>query len=546
MSSYKLDDVKTTNRTIIASSAEYEPDTENGNMTQRGGTAASRLAFSNSNDESFIAKFGKKQQLKRRFKSLSSVGLTCGLMLTWEVVLCALQLGLSNGGPAGLIYGYLAAWTGAMFQSLVMAEMASMIPLAGGPFNWVAILSPSWCRKFLSYLAGWLTVISWQAFVAEACYTCASLIQGIVIINYPSYEPKLWHATLMFYAIGLFGLFMNTVLGRLLPRTEALMLISYILGFFGVLIPMVYLSEHTTAERVFTVFQNLGGWDSMGLSFFVGWISSNSAFIGNDGADHIAEEIQQASKVVPFAIWFSTLFNGVLGFSMMMAVLFSIPDFVAATEATTGFAFINVFVTALGSTSAATALIIVVTAINIFSVSGVIATASRTLWAFSRENGLPFSNLLVKIDPKSRIPMNAIFATLFINFILGLISVGTYTAFQAFYSVVVAAYYSSFLLAAGVMLNKRLTTPASEMSWGSFKLGKLGVPITIAAMIYTIIALFFSFWPTSPTVSPATMNYNALIFGVALLFCVVYWFIAGRKVYIGPIWEFDGQFSRVD
>ena len=34
--------------------------------------------------------------------------------------------GLQNGGPAGLVYGFLFVWCGASFQTLVMAEMASM------------------------------------------------------------------------------------------------------------------------------------------------------------------------------------------------------------------------------------------------------------------------------------------------------------------------------------------------------------------------------------------------------------------------------------
>ena len=33
---------------------------------------------------------------------------------------------LENGGPAGLIYGYLFVWCGVILQALVMAEMASM------------------------------------------------------------------------------------------------------------------------------------------------------------------------------------------------------------------------------------------------------------------------------------------------------------------------------------------------------------------------------------------------------------------------------------
>lgn len=37
-----------------------------------------------------------------------------------------LKNGLENGGPAGLVYGFLFAWAGAVLQALVMAEMASM------------------------------------------------------------------------------------------------------------------------------------------------------------------------------------------------------------------------------------------------------------------------------------------------------------------------------------------------------------------------------------------------------------------------------------
>ena len=37
-----------------------------------------------------------------------------------------LLYGLENGGPAGLVYGYLLVWCGASLQALVMAEMASM------------------------------------------------------------------------------------------------------------------------------------------------------------------------------------------------------------------------------------------------------------------------------------------------------------------------------------------------------------------------------------------------------------------------------------
>ena len=94
------------------------------------------------------------------------------------------------------------------------------------------------------------------------------------------------------------------------------------------------------------------------------------------------------------------------------------------------------------------------------------------------------------------------------------------------------------------MLHKRLTTPDSELPWGPFRLGRLGVPITVGALIYTSLAVFFSFWPSITPVTAVTMNYASLIFGGFLLFSLVFWFVHGRKVYVGPIWEFDRGYTR--
>jgi choline transport protein len=179
-----------------------------------------------------------------------------------------------------LFIGYLISWAGAVLQALVMAEMSSMIPIAGGPFNWVAILSPDYCRKFLSYLTGWLSVLAWQAVVANTCFICGTLIQGLIILNDEEYNPQRWHGTLLFWAVLAFGLIINTWLGRLLPRVESLMLFLYVFGFFAVLIPVVYLAPHKSAKEVFTTFQNLGEWNTMTLSFFVGFITTMGSFIG--------------------------------------------------------------------------------------------------------------------------------------------------------------------------------------------------------------------------------------------------------------------------
>lgn len=133
----------------------------------------------------------------------------------------------------------------------------------------------------MSYIAGWLTLIAWQSIVANTAYVCGTLIQGLLVLNYSDYVYQRWHGTLLFYAVLTFAVFLNTYVGRYLPQIEGLMLALYILAFFGVMIPLVYLApSHKTAHEVFTDFQNMGGWSSSGLAFFVGLITSTGSLLG--------------------------------------------------------------------------------------------------------------------------------------------------------------------------------------------------------------------------------------------------------------------------
>lgn len=123
-------------------------------------------------------------------------------------------------------------------------------------------------------------MIGWQACTASGAFLGGTIIQGLIVLNYPDYNFQRWHGTLMFYAIIALTLFVNTYLASYLPKIEGLILVLHILGFFAILIPIVYLAPRSSASEVFGTFINGGGWNSEGLSFFVGIIASVYAFIG--------------------------------------------------------------------------------------------------------------------------------------------------------------------------------------------------------------------------------------------------------------------------
>ena len=106
------------------------------------------------------------------------------------------------------------------------------------------------------------------------------MIQGLLVLNHPSYNPQRWHGTLLFYAVIFIALFVNTILSRLLPKIEVAVLIIHIAGFFAILIPMLYLGPRASTQDVFKQFINSGGWSTDGLSFFIGLSTSMFSFIG--------------------------------------------------------------------------------------------------------------------------------------------------------------------------------------------------------------------------------------------------------------------------
>lgn len=133
------------------------------------------------------------------------------------------------------------------------------------------------------------------------------MIQGLIVLNNPDYEPQRWQGTLLFYAMILASLVFNTILVRWLPHVERLVLVIHIGGFFAVLIPLVHLAPHGSASDVFTRFENGGGWSSQGLSFFVGLVTGVYAFLGADSACHMGKSRRDVmSSKTPFLLIMTT------------------------------------------------------------------------------------------------------------------------------------------------------------------------------------------------------------------------------------------------
>lgn len=85
---------------------------------------------------------------------MSILGFSCTVLVTWEGSLILFLYGFENGGPSGVIYGFLLVWLGTLSCFATLSELTSMAPTSGGQYHWVSMLAPSNVRQFASYITG--------------------------------------------------------------------------------------------------------------------------------------------------------------------------------------------------------------------------------------------------------------------------------------------------------------------------------------------------------------------------------------------------------
>lgn len=201
-------------------------------------------------------------------------------MCTWEAVFFANPTALLNGGSPTLVYGFIFCWVGTLAVASSLAEMASFAPTSGGQYHWVSLLAPKKYSVFLSWLTGWIATVGWNANTAAGIFFSGTLVQALLVLNYPSYQYERWHGTLLMWTALLACVIVNTMMARFMPKIESGILVLHTTGFLAVLVTLVTLAPKSSPAFVFQEFANLAGWKSNGLAWFVGLISSNLPFIG--------------------------------------------------------------------------------------------------------------------------------------------------------------------------------------------------------------------------------------------------------------------------
>lgn len=214
----------------------------------------------------------------------------------------------------------------------------------------------------------------------------------------------------------------------------------------------------------------------------------------------------------------------------LIALFYGISDLDDVLENTYLFPLTEIYRQTTNSAGGTLALLILAFISTTLTIIGVYITLGRGLWTLARDNALPFSGTFSRISPKYRNPFNATLLSGCVSTVLGLIYLGSSTAFNAFVGSAVMLSPLSYLIA----ILPHLISRRSRMTPGWFWMkGGTGVLVNSLACLYITVFVVIFCLPFSLPATLGSMNYASLMTSSLSVFVAAFWFWS-REDYKGP------------
>jgi choline transport protein len=116
---------------------------------------------------------------------------------------------------------------------------------------------------------------------------------------------------------------------------------------------------------------------------------------GYDCCIHMSEETNDASKTIPLVVLWSVAGNAVMLLIVGITFIFCLGDLDSVLNSPTGQPMIQVFYNATQSVAGTSVMVAVVIIIFMSACVGQVATSSRQMWSFARDQGAYSRNIVI-------------------------------------------------------------------------------------------------------------------------------------------------------
>ena len=491
-----------------------------------GPTAGTITAESGGAAEVIVERAGYKPELRRSLKFFSMFAIAFSIISITTGIFLNYGFGLSYWGPAS-IWTWPIVGVGNLMIAFVVAELGTRIPLAGYAYQWSArLVNPTY---------GWFVGFAGLLYMSVGGGAIMLGVASPLLLsefNVSNPNPRLVLSVAII--LMLLPVVINIISMQVAARVNNVAVFTEIIGtvVFGVLLLALWGFSAKPSPYTASILTNTTAvihnptWYAFTLAGLLGAFT----LVGFELAADMSEDAVNPVRSVPRGVIWAVVLSAVLGMVALIGFTVAIPD-LKTTEA----APLPLLV--IAGYWLPSWLVKVFIAFVIFSMFAILVVGAgaqaRLAYSLARDNMLPFSGQLRKVNVRSQTPIIALL-------VFGVIDLGVmwygYLQTSAFLTLVGATaiipYIIYFLITVAYAVKRRTTDSIP----GAFTLGRWAWPVIGFVLVYTVIIMLALSLPGPFHGSDKVLGYGAAI---AVLWYVgaLYWRLRRGTAGVKPVDE---------
>ncbi|KAH7303277.1 amino acid/polyamine transporter I [Stachybotrys elegans] len=488
-----------------------------------------------------LAALGYKRDLPRHLSMMSILGLSFAIMAVPFGLSTTLSFSLLNGQAVTVLWGWVLVSLISLSIAASLAEITSVFPTSGGVYYFSASLSGG--SPLAAFVTGWLTLVGNWTVTLSINFSGAQLILSAITIFDDTFVPTQWQTILCFWAVMIVCAAVNAFGSKYLDLINKICVYWTAFSVLAIIITLLATADtYRSGEYVFAHYEVTSGWAD-GWAFFVGLLQAAYTLTGYGMVASMCEEVANPEREVPRAMVLSVVAAAITGLVYLIPLLFVLPDVAHLLSYTQPIGILFRDVT--GSKAGGLCLLLLILGILFFAGVGALTASSRCCWAFSRDKALPGYKIWSRVNHRFEVPLWSLILSTVIDCLLGLIALGSASAFGSFTGCATICLSTSYVIP--VFLN--LIGGRKDVKNAPYSLGRLGFFINGLCSVWIVLAIVLFSMPVAlPVDAGTTMNYASVVFVGFACLATGWYFAFARRNFTGPPRDplIHGQEPHVD
>jgi amino acid transporter len=474
--------------------------------------------------DAIVERAGYQPELRRSLKFFSMFAIAFSIISITTGIFLNYAFGLANWGPAS-IWTWPIVGVGNLMISFVVAELGTRIPLAGYAYQWSArLVNPTY---------GWFVGFAGLLYMAVGGGAIMlGVASPLLLSEFNDTTPSSRLILSVAIILMLLPVVINIISIQVAARVNNIAVFTEIIGtvVFGVLLFVLWGIKAKPSPYSASILTNTTStlhnptWYAFALAGLLGAFT----LVGFELAADMSEDAVNPIRSVPRGVIWAVAGSAVLGMIALIGFTVAIPNLKTVESS-------SLPLLVIAGYWLPSWLVKVFIAFVIFSMFAILVVGAgaqaRLCYSLARDNMLPFSRHLRKVNQRSQTPIIALLAFAVID--VGVMWYG-YLQASAFGTLVGATAIIPYIIYFLITLAYAVKRRSTDSMPGAFTLGRWAWPVIGFVLIYTVLIMVVLALPAPFHGADRVLGYGAAL-AALWYFGALFWRLRRGTAGVRPI-----------